>query len=262
MKFTAPKVFMLAETVTHHNGIAHMIDALGGDGKGWINKRVIPHPAEGELLIEAAGRLCYKSFEVGMNPNISKIREGNDVYIGNILKSGHGSVLEHSTVTFAFIDVSRVFTHEIVRHRAGTAFSQESLRYVRLDELSVWLPEVFMEGSQAEQFFSKTVEACEKGYGRLAELFDIKNMKKFDLKKKLTSAFRRIAPIGLATNIVVTCNHRAWRHIIEMRTSPHAEEELQLVIGQVAGILKERFPNIYQDMTESDGSWEFENSKV
>jgi thymidylate synthase (FAD) len=276
MKFTYPEVYLLAETKVSNHGIAGMIRALGGDGNAWVDNTAAP--SGGELLVEVAGRLCYKSFEPGLNPNVSKVREGNDLYIKNILASKHGSVLEHATVTFAFINVSRVFTHEIVRHRAGTAFSQESLRYVRLDELSAWFPPGLDDpedvgtsvevtrGETANAEFESAFSGAERVYKNLVDLFKIETLKNFDLKKKLTSAFRRVAPIGLATNIVVTANHRAWRHIIEQRTSPHAEEEIRLVIGEVANILKRTYPNIYQDMefryTVDGSSWEFENSKV
>jgi thymidylate synthase (FAD) len=98
----------------------------------------------------------------------------------------------------------------------------------------------------------------------LASVFDIKNLKDFSAKKKLTSMFRRLAPLGLGTTIMVTGNLRAWRHIIAMRTSEGAEEEIRLVIGEVARILKKEYPSVFQDMTrnEKTGAWEFEFNKV
>ena len=64
----------------------------------------------------------------GANPNVSKVRADRREYFANILRSAHGSVLEHANYSFALRNVSRVLTHELVRHRAGSAFSQESLR--------------------------------------------------------------------------------------------------------------------------------------
>ena len=69
----------------------------------------------------------------------------------------------------------------------------------------------------------------------------------FDRKKKITSAMRRIAPIGLATNIGWSTNFRNLRHVIEMRTSPWAEEEIRLVFGQVAEIALKRWGNLFSD---------------
>src|SRR5205823_7161081 len=77
----------------------------------------------GEHLVETAGRICYMSF--------AKPRPGgNRAYIGHILEVGHGSVLEHSVYNLIITGVSRSFTHELVRHRAGFGYSQLSQRFV------------------------------------------------------------------------------------------------------------------------------------
>ena len=81
----------------------------------------------------------------------------------------------------------------------------------------------------------------------LAHAYAIEDEKKFDRKKKLTSAFRRVAPIGLATTIGWSCNMRALRHIIEMRTDPGAEEEIRLLFAKVYDTLKDRYPNLFGD---------------
>ena len=73
--------------------------------------------------------------EAGLNKNVSKVRTDHDEYLRNILKQRHGSVLEHVTYSFVFHNVIRVLTHELVRHRPGVAISQESMRFVRLDDI-------------------------------------------------------------------------------------------------------------------------------
>src|SRR6516225_8066446 len=77
----------------------------------------------GESLTEIAGRLCYMSFA---RPRPG----GNQAYLGHILEVGHGSVLEHAVWSFIFTGISRSCSHELVRHRAGWAYSQLSQRYV------------------------------------------------------------------------------------------------------------------------------------
>ena len=76
----------------------------------------------GEQLVEAGGRLCYVSYGKG--------RKTNAEYIDNIIESKHGSVLEHAVWNFIIAGVSRSFTHELIRHRAGWGYSQLSQRYV------------------------------------------------------------------------------------------------------------------------------------
>src|SRR5581483_8276869 len=87
--------------------------------------------SNGESLVEIAGRLCYRSFKPGLNPNVERVRSGNREYLSNILQQKHGSVLEHVTDSFIVTGISRVCTHELVRHR-HLSISQESLRYVRI----------------------------------------------------------------------------------------------------------------------------------
>ncbi len=267
MKKVTPKVWKIAETKLVNENIKDWLSYLGGE-------ECLDHVSgtDGEKLIELAGRRCYKSFKPGLNPNVSKIRKESAEYHRNTMNARHGSIDEHVSVTFALEGVSRILTHELVRHKAGTAYSQESLRYVRLNDIEIWIPQIFSEfGSELEEkahsIFDKTVEACEKAQKDLSELFGIEKMAKFDVKKKLTSAFRRVAPEGLATGIVFTANLRALRHIIEMRTSRHAEEELRLVFGEIAEIMIRDYPYIFDDFKKvdtGDGLFEYvpEFSKI
>ncbi len=255
-----PKVFLVGETRIVEDGLQAYLDHLG------ISDWTSDAPSDAEKIIEIMGRLCYRSFQPGMNKNVTKIREHNDEYIANILKTRHGSVIEHPMLNFVFADVSRVFTHELVRHRQGVAISQESLRFVRLTELGQWLPTVIREDEKAMSIFAETFEELEKLQLELAEYFKLDKMSNFGKKKVITSAMRRIAPIGLATTIGWSANPRALRWVIEMRTHESAEEEIRLVFAQVAEIVIGRYPNLFGDMIaeEVDGINKYfsPNSKV
>lgn len=184
-------------------------------------------------------------------------RNGKPIWSGN-------SVLEHANIGFIIKDGSRVFTHEQVRHRAGVAYSQESLRFVRLTTLKYYLPTCIAENEEARQLFHEAFNQMEQWQEKLERIFakDLAPEAPFSRKKELTSAFRRIAPDGLATSIMVTANVRAIRHMIAMRTSPHAEEEIRLIYGQIADICQQRWPNFFQDMTNDNGHFKFTNEKV
>ena len=170
------------------------------------------------------------------------------------LRSAHGSVLEHASYSFALRNVSRVFTHELVRHRAGSAFSQESLRYVRLADVGFRVPaalepvreQVLAIVEQLEQF--QLSAASELG-------IDADGVP-FHVKKEVTSALRRLAPLGLSTDIVWTANVRTLRHVIEMRTDPGAEEEIRLVFGKIGEIMRAEAPALFGDyQVTADGAW-------
>src|SRR5580700_171340 len=215
----------------------------------------------GELLVEFGGRACYRSWEPGLNPNVTKIRTDQREYFANILRSGHGSVLEHASWSFALRNVSRVFTHELVRHRAGSAFSQESLRYVRLADIGFRVPPALEP--VREQVLSIVEQLEEFQVSAAAELGIDAEGVPFHVKKEVTSALRRLAPIGLSTDIVWTANARTLRHVIEMRTAAGAEEELRLVFDQIARVMQTEAPGLFQDFVrQDDGSWVPEHRKV
>lgn len=237
-----PQVFLIGETRVVEEGLKDFLTHLGVSE--WESDAV----SDAEKMVEVMGRLCYKSYTPELNPNVTKVRKSNKSYIENILATKHGSVTEHSVINFIFTDVSRVFTHELVRHRAGVAISQESLRYVRLDDLGQWVPSVIAEDWLASWWFKRTVKQLEKLQIKLAKRFGLDNKGvNFHKKKLVTSAMRRLAPIGLATNIGWSVNIRALRWIIELRTDRAAEEEIRLVFGKVAKIVMERYPYLFGD---------------
>lgn len=244
MQRVEPKVFLVGETRIVTPGLQAYLKHVG------VPNWYYGAPSEAEALVEVMGRLCYRSFAPGLNKNVKKVREGNKAYLDNILNTKHGSVLEHVTVNFIFADVSRVLTHELVRHRIGVAISQESLRYVRLDDLSQWLPSDIREDVWAVNEFRATFQQLEQLQRDMALHFNLDdpNMP-FAKKKKITSAMRRLAPIGLATTIGWSANIRAIRWVLEQRTDPAAEEEIRMVFGKVGSLMCELYPNLFSDFS-------------
>src|SRR2546425_4432582 len=139
VKWVEPQVFKIAETRINRDALVGFLRFLGADEwmekQPWYRASSSAGIEDSSTLIEIAGRSCYKSFGVGLNPNITKIREDSKAYIENVLSRGDGSIFEQASLCWAFIDCSRAFTHELVRHRSGVAISQESLRYVRPTEI-------------------------------------------------------------------------------------------------------------------------------
>jgi thymidylate synthase (FAD) len=262
MHETNPTVHLIARPSVALDGMRSYLAAVGGES--WLDLRIAEGgepPNAAELLVEFAGRACYRSWEPGLNPNVTRIRTDQREYFANILASAHGSVLEHASYTFALRDVSRAFTHELVRHRAGSAFSQESLRYVRLTEIGFRLPPALEPVRERVLAVVEQLEELQRSAA--GELGVDDDGVPFDVKKEVTSALRRLAPIGLSTDIVWTANVRTLRHVIEMRTAPAAEEELRLVFDRVAEIAVAEAPGLFQDFRrDGDGSWVPEHRKV
>jgi thymidylate synthase (FAD) len=255
-----PEVYIVGQTDLNFKAIEDYLDLLGVDDAWWFSDPT-NRTAE-DMLIELMGRLCYRSFGTHLNPNITRIREDPAQYIGNLISSEHGSVLEHASVNFVFRNVSRVFTHELVRHRAGTAFSQESLRYVRLEDFGYILPQVWQEDQKVAAFMQEKMDLMSGWQKELAQMLDLDSMG-FDKKKAHTSAMRRLAPIGLATSIGFTANIRALRWIIQMRTNRGAEEEIRTVFSEVGRLCKEKWPLLFADFAQNDSNeWVTDHGKI
>lgn len=248
MKFVQPKVYLIGETKLLQDNLKEYLQTI--DAEQWWSHA----PSDGELLIEFAGRNCYQSFGISdKNLNISKVREGNDVYLKNILDTCHFSILEHCYLNFIIANVSKVFTEECCRHRQGISISAESGRYVRRKELHIWIPSILKENHPVAynfirgmlKIFDAWIKLSAKEYG-----LDTANTS-FAKKKILTSAIRRLLPIGTSSTMVWGANLRALRHIINLRTSPHAELEMQMVFNEIAKICISRYPNVFQDVNKT-----------
>ncbi len=265
-----PKPYLIGESSLDDIEIQKFLrDAYGEKGKRWFVDNCMEDvdtlvASDSEILTEIMGRLCYRSFAPGLNKNVTKIRDGNDEYIANILKQKHGSVLEHGSTNWIIHNVSRVFTHELVRHRAGVAVSQESMRYVRLDDFGLWLPEDPAITEEIRLMCERKFCEDEKFCTLLGQKLGIEDPgRDFAFKKKWTSFIRRFAPHGLSTTIGITINFRAMRHVLEMRTAEGAEVEIRLVFDMIARICKERWPSMVGDMEPNEkGEWIPKNSKV
>lgn len=305
MKTVEIKVFCIAQTRANEEEVRAWLDHVGAI------ETPVPRTKGDDAEATDAGAVCglcakrcYMSFEPGLNPNVTKVRRDWHDYLVNILKSGHGSVTEHATWSFAIEGVSRVFTGELNRHRAGVAISEGSMRYIRFDDIVFWMPHSIREDNrslmpkcssckgrgtadrihcmacagsghgmdegtfrlkkaQTRKIFERDFSAMETTYSELCELWNIEGMN-FATKKKLTSLFRRLIGMGVATGGTWTFNVRALRHVVALRTSPHAEEEIAHVIGMIGKRMFESEPALFGDfkLDEITGAWVPEYVKV
>lgn len=244
MKRVEPEVFVVAETQCDAEGMRASLQELGMR-KDWTTDA----PGAAELLTEYAGKLCYLSFDTELNENLTRVgmRDNLEYIQQGLIMNEHGSVLEHSTVSLLFCNVSRIFTHELIRHRAGAAYSQTSGRYVRAYPVAAWVPPCIAQEPELLAIYERAYQQMEENVRAMERVVDIDNLP-FAQKKRYTSAFRRIIGGGQATHILVTANHRAWRHIMEIRTAPGAEEEMRHVFLKVAELMRKRYSAIYHDM--------------
>ncbi len=225
--YREPRITLVAKQVfTDHPGIQ------------WSTDTGIP----AEQLIEFGGRICYMSYGKG--------RKTNKEYIEHLLESGHGSVLEHAQFTFVFEGISRSLTHELIRHRAGFAYSQLSQRYVDESYAAFVEPDDIASDPELHAKWISCIEQCQKTYIELVEGLMKKHagMESATARRKVCrQAARSVLPNATETKIVVTANARSWRHFIEMRGSEGADVEIRKLAVGVLRVLQKESPNVFGD---------------
>ena len=198
---------------------------------------------DGERLAEFAGRLCYMSQK---NPASRSTRE----YIDNIKKQGHGSVLEHANYSLLIEGVSRSLTHELVRHRAGFAYSQLSQRYVDESHAAFVVPPAILGDEALLAQWKEQVESAQTTYVALVDKLMERYIwvdNKVHRRKMAREAARGVLPNSTETKIVVTANVRGWRTMLELRTSEGAEMEIRRCAVGVLRVLQAEAPGFFSD---------------
>jgi len=207
-------------------------------GVNWIGEST-----DGERLAEFAGRLCYMSQH---NPASRATRE----YLENIKKQGHGSVLEHANYSLLLEGISRSLTHELVRHRAGFAYSQLSQRYVDESDACFVVPPAIAGDEVLEGAWRAQIDSAQSAYVALvAQLMERYGWvtDKVHRRKMAREAARGVLPNSTETKIVVTGNARAWRTMLELRSSEGAELEIRRMAVTVLRVLQEEAPGFFSD---------------
>ncbi len=212
----------------------------------------------GERLAEFAGRLCYMSQR---NP----ARRSTQDYLENIKRQGHGSVLEHANYSILLEGVSRSLTHELVRHRAGFAYSQLSQRYVDESEAHFVVPPAIIGDEALESAWSRQVNEAQRAYvetvDRLMERYGWV-ADKVHRRKMAREAARSLLPNATETKIVVTGNARAWRTMLELRAGEGAELEIRRCAVALIRLLQKEAPAFFSDFEIYDAEDRREAAKV
>ncbi len=154
--------------------------------------------------------------------------------------------------------ISRSVTHEMVRHRAGFGFSQLSQRYVSGRMLRFVERPEYQDDEDLHSQFLQRIERAASEYASLTNrLLEMQQAgvsilsaeARTDLRKKVQQTARSVLPNETEAPIVVTGNARAWRHVIEMRASPHAETEIRELALRIFLCLRLTDPVLFGDYT-------------
>ena len=219
-----PNVTLLAHTVINADVIAELMD-------------VQPESTDAETLVTFAGRSCYESWH---RPRPETYHD-KDYIERTIFEQQHGSILEHATATLYFTGVSRAFLTELTRHR-HLSFSVRSQRFVNESGANIVLPPAIDKNGGEELLklaFSDDLDI----YSQLVDYLANAGLG----RKQAREAARSVLPSMTETKMVVTGNLRAWLQVIERRTAPDADAELQEVMGMARDVLKPLAPSIFKN---------------
>ncbi len=279
----APAVAMIAGTYLINPGVEDAIDNMGAldaadtevtplnsilkqaysSTPGVLNTQI---GGNGDLLAEFAGRQCYRSWNRG-RPSAE--------YISNVLDEGHGSIFEHASVVFHVVGVSRSLTHELIRHRVGTAYSQESQRYVDAKDLRFVVPpllanhiagmtEAEMDADEELTIFRRSCGRALADYQELQAKF-VARLKAMEAagasekvltsaKKRANEAARALLPNAAETRLVFTTNLRALRHILTLRGTEYADLEIRRLVVELLAHSRDYAPHFFADVVKTFGT--------
>lgn len=255
---TDPSVYLLSKQTL----VAGELDRFLADhGVSWQSDSEVA----AEVVTETAGRVCYMSY--------AKPRPGgNAAYLTHIKEVGHGSVLEHAVWSFLVTGVSRSLTHELVRHRAGWAYSQLSQRYVDESVAEYVEPDIIASDPELHAVWEESIRHSHAAYVRLADMLTGRLQQRAaveygfttqggytERRKAARQAARSVLPNATETKITVTANARALRHFLEQRGSVHAEPEIRNLANVMLDVLQADSPNLFGDYKKvplSDGTFE------
>lgn len=219
---------------------------------------LLNYTKDGEMTIAQAGKLCYSP--VG----VDEIKETLDEesigkYVKMLSNLGHYSPLEHVSFTFAIEGVSRVLTHQLVRHRIAS-YSQQSQRYVKLDDFQYIIPPEIEENPIAKEIFIQAMEDDREAYFKIVDALYDKNYEKmlakgYSEKKAKSQAekasiedARYVFPNACETKIVLTMNARTLIHFFTLRCCNRAQWEIRNMADEMLKIVKGIYPALFNNV--------------
>ena len=226
-----PQVKLIAHTVIDPDAISELME-------------IQPESTDAETLVTFAGRSCYESWH---RPT-EKTRKDADYIDRTIFVQNHGSILEHATATLHITGMSRACLLELERHRL-LSFSVRSQRFVDESGANIVLPPAYRNAQpgtalhRAAELLEGIAQDLDSHYEGLVAEAELDGHK----RKQAREAARSILPNMTETKVIVTANLRAWLEVIERRTAPDADAEIQEVMGMAREALRPLAPSIFKE---------------
>ena len=193
---------------------------------------ILAHTPGPDELVAAAARICYRDVAAaGLLENEGE--KLSEALLEHIWKSGHHSPFEHASFTFAVDGLSRVASHQLVRHRLAS-FSQQSQRYVKMDRPAAVMPPSVAATPGATDIFEEQVRAAHGAYAALIAMGIPAEDARF------------ILPHGWETRLVLTMNARELHHFFRLRLCRRAQWEIRELARQMLVLCRREAPALFR----------------
>lgn len=221
-----------------------------------LKVKLLNYTRDGELLVASAAKLCYSNSDIEEIMH-SQGEEQVRGFIDKLMDIGHESPIEHISYTFGVEGVSRALTHQLVRHRIAS-YSQQSQRYVRLDQFDYVVPPAIEEFADAKVKYVEAMEAAQKSYDHIVEILYAEHTrellksgrgeeeaKRMAEKKSIEDA-RYVFPNACSSKIIVTMNARSLLNFFEHRCCLRAQWEIRAMAMEMLRLVKGVAPTIFK----------------
>lgn len=223
----------------------------------FMKVELLRYTPDGEKLIASAAKLCYSSVGIDeIEENLSD--ENTEKFLNMLISLGHESPVEHVSFTFAAEGVSRTLTHQLVRHRIAS-YSQQSQRYVKLDQFEYVMPPSIEENDKARRLFAEAMERDQKYYNEITDILFEDNYKKLlnegieekearkQAEKKAIEDARYVFPNACETKIVFTMNTRSLWNFFRLRCCNRAQWEIRQLATEMLKGVKGVYPILFKN---------------
>jgi thymidylate synthase (FAD) len=186
-----------------------------------------------EELVAKAAKLCYSDSSI--DDLIDRVdKQDVGAFIAKLMGMGHDSPVEHVTFTFGVEGVSRVLSHQLVRHRIAS-YSQQSQRYVKLDKTFDYI-------------VPKSIEASRPAYEEYIRLMEVvHNIYKALLDDGVPAEDARyVLPNATETKVIVTMNARTLLHFFNVRCCNRAQWEIRAMAEEMLIEAKKVAPRLFK----------------
>jgi len=218
--------------------------------------KMIAHTPNPEIVVAASAKLCYA--QIGASEIMDDLNGENSAkFLEKLMDFGHFSPLEHVSFTFAIDGVSRVLTHQLVRHRIAS-YSQQSQRYVKLDQFDYVVPPSIEANSEALALFNEAMASDQRVYDQLVEILEKQYLEenqkngmsdmqaKSAAEKSAIEDARFVFPNACETKIVATMNARSLINFFNHRCCNRAQWEIRKLADEMLKCVKGVAPTLFE----------------